>query len=178
VIRRVAQGDAAALRSLYERYGGRAMAIALRVLHQPSEAEEVVQETFLEIWKRAASYDPGRGAVAAWVATITRTRAIDRLRLRGSAARAVASADVLAPVRTPVEDVEQREARRIVEAALQALPAEQRQVIELAYFQGLSQSEIAERTGEPLGTVKTRVRLAMEKLSLLIGNDELPGGAK
>jgi RNA polymerase sigma-70 factor (ECF subfamily) len=179
VIRRVEQGDAGALRTLYERFGGRAMAIALRVLQQPHEAEEVVQETFLEIWRRAASFDPNRGAPAAWVATIARTRAIDRLRLRGSAARAAAaSVEPAPPARTPVEAVEQREARQVITAALHALPEEQRQVIELAYFQGLSQSEIAERTGEALGTVKTRVRLAMEKLSGLVRNDQLPRGAR
>jgi len=179
VIRRVEQGDANALRTLYERFAGRAMAIALRVLQQPHEAEEVVQETFLEIWKRAASYDPSRGAPAAWVATIARTRAIDRLRLRGSTARAVAaSAEPPLPARTAVEAVEQREARQIITAALLALPEEQRRVIELAYFQGLSQSEIADRTGEALGTVKTRVRLAMEKLSGLVQNDQLPRGAR
>jgi RNA polymerase sigma-70 factor, ECF subfamily len=175
LVRRVVRGDAGALRTIYERHGGRAMAIALRVLQLPHEAEEVVQETFLEIWKRAATFDPGRGAVAAWVSTIARTRAIDRLRLRASAARAAAvSAEPLPPARTPVEAVEQREARQIIEVALRALPEEQRRVIELAYFQGLSQSEIAERTGEALGTVKTRVRLAMEKLSGLVGN----GGAR
>jgi RNA polymerase sigma-70 factor (ECF subfamily) len=179
VIRRMGQGDAGALRRLYERHGGRAMAIALRILQQRHDAEDVVQETFLEIWKRAASFDPGRGEAAAWISTIARTRAIDRLRLRGSAARAVAASfQPMAPVHTPVEAVEQREARRIVEAALGALPAEQRTVIELAYFQGLSQTEIAERTGEALGTVKTRVRLAMEKLSGLVGGDSIPGGAR
>jgi RNA polymerase sigma-70 factor (ECF subfamily) len=179
VIRRVEQGDAGALRTLYERYAGRAMAIALRVLQQPHEAEEVVQETFLEIWKRASSYDPNRGAVAAWVCTIARTRAIDRLRLQSSATRAAAAAAApLPPSRTPVEAVEQREARGVIEAALRALPEEQRQVIELAYFSGLSQSEIADRTGEALGTVKTRVRLAMEKLSALVGSDRLPRGAR
>ena len=138
----------------------------LRIVTNRTESEEVVQDTFLEVWRRAAEYDPRRGSPIAWIVTIGRTRAIDRLRARGAQERMLAQADA-APTsaRSPAELTEGREARERVQAALAELPAEQRRVLELAYFEGLSQSEIAKKTGDALGTVKTRVRLGMEKLS-------------
>jgi RNA polymerase sigma-70 factor (ECF subfamily) len=169
LIRRAARGDHQALHGLYERHAARAMALALRVLHQPTEAEEVVQESFFEVWRRAPEYDPVRGSPQAWIFTICRTRAIDRLRSRAAGARVLSQQDADANVASsPVEGAEQRQARERIDAALSQLPAEQRRVLELAYFEGLSQSEIAGRTGEPLGTVKTRVRLGMEKLASLL----------
>jgi RNA polymerase sigma-70 factor (ECF subfamily) len=168
----VANGEQAALRVLYDRHGPRVLAVALRVLRTKMEAEEVVQDTFIEVWKRAREYDPVRGSVSGWVTTMARNRAIDRLRTRGSEGRtsqAFAGEPPASPRATPLEDVEQRLARDRIGAALAELPGEQRAAIELAYFEGLSQREIAERTGEPLGTVKTRVRLAMAKLTALLG---------
>ena len=178
LVRRLARRDVQALRTLYDRHGGLAMAIALRVLGNRADAEELVQETFIEVWRRAADFDERRGTVGAWLSTIARTRAIDRLRAAGSAARvsdAVASLPA-APIPSPADLASRNEAGATLRSGLATLPAEQRTAIELAYFEGLSQREIAERTGEPLGTVKTRVRLAMEKLSTFLTGQGLVGG--
>ncbi len=165
-LRRAGRGEAEALHGLYERYAPIVFAVALRIVTNRTESEEVVQDTFLEVWRRAAEYDPRRGSPIAWIVTIGRTRAIDRLRARGAQDRMLAQVDAApASVRSPAELTEGREARERVQAALDELPAEQRRVLELAYFEGLSQSEIAKKTGDALGTVKTRVRLGMEKLS-------------
>ena len=177
ILQRIARGDSRALRTLYDLFGGKVLAVALRVLRDRADAEEIVQETFLELWRRAREFDPKRGSPGAFLVTIARTRAIDRLRARGSLDRAHASAGVAArddapaePV--PLELVEQRRDRERLQQALEELPAEQRTVIEMAYFEGLTQREIATRTGEPLGTVKTRVRLGMEKLAGWLGDGE------
>ncbi len=165
-LRRAGRGEADALRSLYERYAPIVFAVALRIVTNRTESEEVVQDTFLEVWRRAGEYDPRRGSPIAWIVTIGRTRAIDRLRARAAQDRMLAQVDVApATARSPAELTEGRQARERVQAALAELPAEQRRVLELAYFEGLSQSEIAKKTGDALGTVKTRVRLGMEKLS-------------
>jgi RNA polymerase sigma-70 factor, ECF subfamily len=168
---RVARGETAALRTLYEEHAPRAMAIAIRVLRDQTEAEDVVQETFLELWRRAAQFDTRKGGAVAWVVTIARSRAIDRMRSSGTAARAVEGASregLPQPQLVPSDHAERRRDEVRVAAALAELPAEQRQTIELAYFEGLSQSEIASRTGSPLGTVKMRVKLAMSKLAALL----------
>jgi RNA polymerase sigma-70 factor (ECF subfamily) len=167
---RVSSGDAAALRTLYDRCSARALSVASRVLGVRSEAEEVVQETFVQVWRQAASYDASRGGAMAWVLTIARSRALDRLRTRAAAERAVArSEDPEPPTQpAPLEAAEQRQLRQRVLAALAALPREQRSAIELAYYEGLSHSEIAARLGDPLGTVKTRVRLGLAKLAALL----------
>jgi RNA polymerase sigma-70 factor (ECF subfamily) len=169
---RVAAGDAQALKALYDCHASRAKAVALRVLASASEAEEIVQETFVEVWRHAARYEPGRGSVRAWIVTMARSRAIDRLRHRQVGERSVAGLareDRPAGAPSPLEDVQQRVERERVLRALAELPDAQRRVIELAYYEGKSQREIAEVTGEPLGTIKTRVRLAMEKLAGLLG---------
>jgi RNA polymerase sigma-70 factor (ECF subfamily) len=164
-----------ALRVLYDEHVGRAMAIAMRVLRNEPEAEDVVQEAFLEVWRRAEQFDDRRGGVAAWVVTIARSRAIDRLRSTGTSSRAVEAASgalIPTPEILPCEQVERRRDELRVAAALDQLPPEQRQAIALAYFEGLSQSEIASRTGNPLGTVKMRVKLAMAKLAKLLRVEE------
>ena len=177
LLARVAQGDVAALRSLYDQHAPRAITIAFRILRNREEAEDIVQETFLEVWRRAAQFDPGRGGAVAWVVTIARSRAIDRLRARSIAGRTIASAaeeaEAMSPVAppTPALEVERRRDERRVAAALGALPPAQRRTIELAYFEGLSQSEIAAKTDCPLGTVKMRVKLAMAKLAALLGDE-------
>ena len=176
LLERVALGDSAALRALYERCSGRAFSIALRILRSRHEAEEVLQETFLHVWRRAKDYDAVRGGPEAWIVTIARSRAIDRLRSAGVAARAVENKDDFAPTAAnpmPIEMAEQRQSRELVEIALKELPPEQRAVVELAYFEGLTQREIADRTGDPLGTVKTRVRLALFKLASVLKGEGL-----
>lgn len=163
------------MREVYARCSGRAFAVTLRLLPSRADAEEVLQEAFLEVWRRAREFDPARGGMETWVTTIARTRAIDRLRAMGTVARVVEGASqqpppVSATPTAPDEAAALGQDRARVLAALQQLPREQREVVELAYFEGLSQSEIAARTGQPLGTVKTRARLALEKLGELLGS--------
>jgi len=170
LLARVAKRDPQALRTLYDRSSGVALAVALRIVRSRPEAEEVVQETFLEVWKRADSFDGERGSAAGWIVAIARSRALDRLRSRSSAERAAtaARAEESATVPLPIESAEQRQVRDRVQVALATLPPEQRAAIELSYYEGLTQREIADRTGDPLGTVKTRVRLALAKLASLL----------
>ena len=177
LLERVARGDVAALRTIYEQHASRAITIAYRILRNKEEAEDVVQETFLEVWRRSGQFDPGRGGAVAWVVTIARSRAIDRLRARNIAGRTIATAADetigLLPVAPPspaVETQRKRDEKRVA-AALSTLPPAQRRTIELAYFEGLSQSEIATKTASPLGTVKMRVKLAMAKLAELLGDE-------
>jgi RNA polymerase sigma-70 factor (ECF subfamily) len=145
------------------------------VLRSTADAEEIVQETFVEVWRRAGEYDVRRGSPIAWIATIARTRAIDRLRARGARERTVALADPPPNFQpSPGDAAEASELQGRVKSALSALPPEQRRVLELAYFEGLSHSEIAQETGDALGTVKTRVRLGMEKLAAAFA--EVMGG--
>ncbi len=172
LFQRVAARDAQALRVLYDRCAGIALAVAVRILRNRSEAEDVVQEAFLEAWKRAGTFDARRGSASAFVLSIARSRALDRVRSRGSSDRALSALgrEDEPPVPLPIESAEQRQARDRIQAALATLPPEQRQVLELAYFEGLTQREIAERLSHPLGTVKTRARLALEKLAALLGD--------
>ena len=184
LVERMAAGEERALAQLYDRHGGMAYALALAIVREGADAEEVVADVFGQVWRNAARYDSGRGSVAGWLATITRSRALDLVRARGRRARAVERAarfdadGLAAPIGTPAEGpdrgIERQEARRLVSRSLGELPEPQRRVIELAYFGGLSQTEIAAELQEPLGTVKTRMRAAMEKLrgslaSLLVG---------
>ena len=174
---RVAAGDVAALRALYDEHAPRAIAIAMRILRNVEEAEDVVQDTFLEVWRRSAQFDDARGTAIAWIVTIARSRAIDRLRATQTAGRAldgvVANEDVMrTALPSPVDRMEERREGTRVATALAALPALQRETIELAYFEGLSQSEIAAKTGTPLGTVKMRVKLAISKLTGLLKEGE------
>ncbi|HYS81665.1 MAG TPA: sigma-70 family RNA polymerase sigma factor [Anaeromyxobacteraceae bacterium] len=163
----IAGMDLGELRALYDACSGRVMAVALHLLRDRGEAEDVVQETFLELWRRASAYDPARGSREAWAVLIARSRALDRLRARGSARHALerAAEDPVVPPPPLIELAEARQLRSRVQDALAMLPAPQREAVELAYFGGLTQVEIAARVGEPLGTVKTRLRLAMEKLA-------------
>lgn len=174
LVARVAAGDRRALEELYEAHAPAAMALARRVLRSHEEAEDVVQESFLELWRRAGQYERSRGGVRAWLLTITRTRAIDRLRTRASAQRTASEAAVQpepAPPPFPLELASQRQERERIAAALSQLPAEQRTALELVYFEGLTQSEVATRTEAPVGTVKTRLRLALEKLAVALAGE-------
>lgn len=173
LMRRVAAKDARALKAVYEQCSSRVMAVAVRILGSPDEAREVVQDVFLDVWRRADAFDGSRGKASSWIMAMARNRSIDRLRARGAAFKAVrkAKAEAHAVVKrgpSPLEDVEVREARARINAALDALPPEQREAVELAYFRGLSHTEIADQTGEPLGTVKGRIRAAMAKLGSLL----------
>jgi RNA polymerase sigma-70 factor (ECF subfamily) len=165
-IRRMQDGDARALEDLYDRHTPLLLALASRMLGRPADAEDVVQEIWVRAWSRADSFDPARGTVAAWLVTMTRSRAIDRLRARASRDRAERAPFVDPPASgdAPPRDVEQRETAGQVRAALASLGPDQRQVLELAYFAGLTQSEIASRLGAPLGTVKSWTRQALTRL--------------
>ena len=173
LLARIGGGDQLALRELYEHCSGRALAVSLRILRDRRDAEEVLQEAFLEVWRHAGGYDVARGRAGAWLVSIVRNRAIDRLRTRGSAARLRTSLEQVpegeqsAP-QVPHEALEQQQERARVRTALDTLPPEQRAALELAYFEGCTQVEIAARSGEALGTVKTRVRLGLQKLTLLL----------
>jgi RNA polymerase sigma-70 factor, ECF subfamily len=161
---------------LYDRWATTVHTIAYYLLGQADDAEDAVEETFWQAWREAGRYDASRGAVSTWLSTIARSRALDRQRARQRRAEeplegVVPSSDgsggiagSRAPSTNQQQEAEASERARDVAAALEKLPAEQREVIELAYFGGLSQSEIATRTSLPLGTVKTRARLALEKL--------------
>jgi RNA polymerase sigma-70 factor (ECF subfamily) len=165
LIARIERRDADALASLYDRHGSRLNGLAYRILGDTGEAEEVIQEVFLYVWKAAATFDGGRGSVIAWLIVATRSRAIDRLRARRGSFRA--SLDQ-APEAVSPEDLEAdsagREWESLCRSAIKELPDDQRRALELAYFEGLTHQEIAQKTETPLGTVKTRIRLGLMKL--------------
>ena len=164
---RLAAGDMSVVGSLYDRHARAVFSLAVRVLGNAADAEEIVQDVFSQVWSQAARFDAARGTFGAWVLMMTRSRAIDRLRAR----RAGAAALVPEPIREPADPIPTQEESVItgedaerVRGALQELNTSQRTAIELAYYEGLSQSEIAERLQEPLGTVKTRIRSGLLKL--------------
>lgn len=165
------RGEESALGELYARFAPRAFGVARRVLRSDAEAEEVVQDSFLEVWRTVTRYDPRRAAPERWILTIVRTRAIDRLRQHGARQRmAETISREPTPPPPPAADTrvnDARDARRLRDA-LQQLPDAQRVVLEQAYDQGLTQSEIATATDTPLGTVKTRMRIGMLKLAELL----------
>jgi RNA polymerase sigma-70 factor, ECF subfamily len=176
----VRRGDAAAFESVYDRHATAAFSLAYRMTGRRQTAEEVVQEAFLNLWRSGARYDRTRGSVRTWVLGIVHNRAIDALRRATVHDRRRAGDEGIderfeAPERTDAEAARREEAREI-RAALGALPAEQSRVIELAYFGGFSQSEIAAMLQQPVGTVKGRTRLGLQKMrALLSGLQEAPG---
>jgi RNA polymerase sigma-70 factor, ECF subfamily len=163
LLRRIASGDHKALGEVYDLFAGMAYGLALRILRDATEAEDVVQEVFVQAWRQAGRYDPTRGSPEAWLCTIARTRALDRLRRRVSRREEPSEA---APSATGVPRTEEALA---VRSALQGLPEDQRRALELAYYEGLTQTEIAHRLGEPLGTIKTRIRSGMIRLREALG---------
>ncbi|WP_322513129.1 sigma-70 family RNA polymerase sigma factor [Chloroflexus sp.] len=165
----IVQREEAALGALYDRYASLVYAIALRITGDRQTAEEVMQDVFQNVWQTAGGFRQQTGAVSGWMIGIARHRAIDALRSKRERARSreLSGVDlgVMPAAMGGVEDdVEQRALREAVRAALADLPPAQRQAIEMAYYGGLTQTEIAERLGEPLGTVKTRLRLGLTKL--------------
>ena len=168
LMRRVAQRDPRAFEAVYDRYRSQAFGLAMRITGRPGAAEEVIQDVFLNLWRSAAHWDPGRAGLDTWLLSMVRYRSIDVLRRAGRRSRdtpldQLRGARLEAPERTEDEVVAREEAQH-ARRLLKSLPAEQREVLELAYFGGQTLAEIAAGTGAPLGTVKGRARLALEKL--------------
>ena len=170
LLRRMAGGDEQALGVFYDRWQPLVHGVVLRILRQRDDVADVVEEAFWQAWRQADRFEMGRGTVQTWLLTIARSRALDKVRalkrlreepIEGESGDLVVQ---LAADGDPSMNAEAAERRTFVIAALADLPAEQREALELGYFAGLSQTEIAERTGQPLGTIKTRMRLAMQKL--------------
>jgi RNA polymerase sigma-70 factor (ECF subfamily) len=162
---RLAQGDQAALAELYDETNSLVYSLALRILHDQHAAEDVTIEVYTQVHRQASHYDPQRGTPSAWLLTLTRSRAIDRLRIEAVRREREESLDDTSTVASLIGDPEassaSSELRRIVQQALSQLTPDQREVIEIAYYSGLSHSEIAAKLGQPLGTVKTRIRTGM-----------------
>ena len=171
-VARMAAEDESALAALYDRHATAIYSLALRITRRPQDAEDVTQQVFTQAWRTAARHDRSRGAVAAWLLMMARSRAIDCLRRRDSAREGTADDSQLAAIPDPAPGVEYVVATRQqveqVSMAMAALPDEQRRALELAYYEGLTQREIASRTSTPLGTVKTRVRTALMSLRIVI----------
>jgi RNA polymerase sigma-70 factor (ECF subfamily) len=172
LIRGMADGDRGAFGRFYDRYAPMAYAVIRRIVREPADATEVLQDVFWEAWVGARSYDPARGSPEAWIVMRARTRAIDRVRSVRKRTEVFGAPLADAAAATPQEpggDVATRTADRVtVKTALDDLPEPQREIIGLAYWDGLTQAEIAERLKQPLGTVKTRMRLGLERLKELL----------
>jgi RNA polymerase sigma-70 factor (ECF subfamily) len=169
----LARGDEQALAALYDRFGGVAYGLAFRILRDASLAQDAVQDAFLAAWRTAAAFDPARGSASTWLLTLVHRRAVDVVR-REERRRVDSLEDVpVAAGDSTDETAELREQRRAVQGALAQLPADQRQALELAYYGGLSQSELAERLGVPLGTIKSRMFAALGRLRELLGEQQL-----
>jgi RNA polymerase sigma-70 factor, ECF subfamily len=167
LVERLQRRDAQALAELYDRYGRLVYSLILRVVRDSALAEDLTQETFLRVWNRAQGFDAQRGALGPWLLAVARNRAIDYLRSAGGRERnSLELEEVDHPsLYTDMErDILASDKARIVRAAVEKLSPHQREVIELAYFEGLTQTEMAERMGQPLGTVKTWVRTALKNL--------------
>ncbi len=189
LVQRIVQREEAALAEIYDRYASLVYAVALRVLREATAAEEVLQDTFHRLWRVAERFDPARGSLPAWLAVAARHRAIDRLRQRepfpamAGQGRPHADEDVegrggAAEIRLPFDLEEEVSRNRLFErvrAAMERLPEGHRTVIELAYFEGLTHTELARHMGEPLGTIKSRLRSAVISLRKELGS--LPGAS-
>src|ERR1700722_16362770 len=156
-------GDDQALARFYDRWARPAYALIVQMVRDPDDADAALEDAFYQPWRQASRYEPARGSVATWILTIARSRALDRLRARRRLKEEPLPL-LLGDTGPTIDVAEVAEQRARVAEAVRTLPPEQREVVELAYFRGLSQTEIAERTGQPLGTVKTRTRLAGQKL--------------
>ena len=176
VIRRIRTGDRAAFLEFYDRYAPLLLSVAARILSDRREAEDVLQDVFTQIWHKSSGYDAALGTLSSWAVTLTRNKAIDRIRSSTRRRRLMEEIAISAEqtgeasVASANELLHGRERAQRIRAALAGLPVEQRQVIELAFFAGLSQSEIAARLEQPLGTVKARIRRGMLKLREQLGD--------
>lgn len=179
LLREIAAGSGHALGLFYDRHASMALGLLCRILGNRNEAEEVLQEVFLQVWRDARRYDPGRSSPRGWLLLIARSRALDRhrgttsRRRREEEAARSGTARVVVPLGT--RRLEHGERRRRIGSALDLLPPEQRRVIELAFYEGLTQTQIAEALGAPLGTVKSRALLAMKKLRQILEEPGLLG---
>ena len=172
LIQRAAAQDREAFSQLYDRFSTLVFSLAMRMLRAQSDAEDLLQEVFMQVWRQAASYSQERGSPEAWIVNIARSRAIDKLRSIRRRDKSFVLTDDPAGAESPdnVEStVGDSESKLAMNSALANLPETQRQVLELAYFSGLSQTEIAEQLKEPLGTVKTRMRAGIQRLRGMLG---------
>jgi RNA polymerase sigma-70 factor (ECF subfamily) len=172
LVLRIASRDQQALSDLYDRHRSLLYALSLRILRERAEAEEVLEDVFLQVWTGAGGYDSKRGSVQGWMITLCRSRAIDRLRARGRRTAGAAAlsqerggrAETAVAADDPAEQVAVKERRRLIAVALTELAEQNREAVELAYYGGLSHAEIAVKLGQPLGTVKTRIRQGLISL--------------
>jgi RNA polymerase sigma-70 factor (ECF subfamily) len=173
-VERMRAGDTRALEELYDRHNGLLYSVVLRIVKSAGDAEEVLQESWLQIWRGAGAYREARGTVGAWLVTIARSRAIDRIRSEGSRQRAeqAAGADPAPPTEDASANAAYRQMSERVGRALDKLGPHHRQVLEMAYFGGMSQTQIADTLQAPLGTVKSWTRQALLRLSDLVPQEE------
>lgn len=171
LLQRMARGDQSACAALYDRFSRPLYSLALRILDEPADAEDVVQDVFLALWEKAATFEAQRGSAFGWAVTLTRNRAIDKLRTRRRRSQLLADSFAgdlpgtsAPPAPDSLDNLAAQETSSAVRAALASLPAEQVRALELAFFSGLTQQEIAARLAEPLGTVKARIRRGLFKL--------------
>jgi len=176
MIARIGRRDQSAFSALYDRLSGPLYSFAMKMLGDPAEAQDTLQDVFLQIWSRAATYDPEQSSVFSWTVLLTRSRAIDRLRARGRRSRVVVASTEEAPaadastVESAADTIEKHDEAARVRYVLNNLPSEQRETIELAFFEDLSHHEIAARLEQPLGTVKARIRRGLLKLRERLNN--------
>ncbi|MEX0680486.1 MAG: sigma-70 family RNA polymerase sigma factor [Balneolales bacterium] len=180
LLTRIAEGDEEALARLYDLYSGILFGLIRTIVKNSETAEDLLQEIFLLIWKRAASFDPSKGSVYTWLITLTRNKSIDKIRSKSyrmqqqhlSDEQAMPFSILVSNEKSPHESMWLDEKTEIIKNALNKIPAKQRKVIEIAFYEGLSQSKISEMYHIPLGTVKTRMRQGLEKLQVLLKNSE------
>jgi len=173
LVERMSQGDHGALSELYDQSSGILYALALRIVQNPGDAEETLHDAYLRAWRSASAYTEERGSVMSWLVLMTRSCGIDRLRAtrRHYAGRSAQDfSQVESPMTTPETAVESKQKNQRIRAAMGHLPEDQRQAIELAFFGGLTHSELAAQLGVPLGTIKTRIRSGLQRMRLSLGD--------
>jgi len=169
LLQRIARQDRTAFAEFYDRHATLMFSVAAKILNNTGEAEDVLQETFVQVWEKAARFDPKLGKASSWVATLTRNKAIDRIRASQRRSRLAEQAGAEFAIVGEVDDttneaIHDHDKAKLIQSAIVELPAEQRHAIELAYFSGLTQDEISKKLSEPLGTIKARIRRGLLKL--------------